>query len=515
MFEKVLIANRGEIACRIIRTCRKLGIKTVAVFSEADVDALHVRMADEAYFIGPALAVESYLNIVKVIEVAKISGAEAIHPGYGFLSENAAFAVACREAGIKFIGPAPHVLESMGDKIKARYLATKAGVPVITGTDTEVTDRRALKIAKEIGFPLMVKAASGGGGIGMQIVSNVKELDPLIKRARRLADSAFGSASLYFERYLERASHIEVQILADEKNNVVHLWERDCSVQRRNQKVIEVAPSMKLDSKLRESITGYARKLAKQIGYSNAGTMEFLVSTKGEIFFLELNKRLQVEHGISEMITGIDLVEMQLHIAAGGTLPFKQKDIKAKGFAIEARVYAEDPETFLPSPGTITNVSEPAASEFVRIDSCMYSGSEVSVYYDPLLAKVMCWGPTYNDARIRLLDTLDHLIVDGVTTNIPFLRRLLNSEQFIAGNYDTWLVSDILSANGAQSEGVELGSAEDKRLAAAAAVAIFTDRDKRLGYSFETSGRSGMAPWKLHGRIGQLASRSVHRGRRH
>ena len=511
MFSKVLIANRGEIACRVIRTCQNLGVGTVAVYSEADSSALHVRMADEAYLLGPAPPSESYLNIVKIIELAVNSGAEAVHPGYGFLSENAAFAVACREAGIKFIGPSPEVLETMGDKLIARKLARKAGLPMLPGTNTGVTDKNALKRAKKLGFPLMVKAAEGGGGIGIQIVYSPDELEPILERARHQAENSFGSDRLYFERYLEHASHIEVQVLADERNKMVHLLERDCSVQRRNQKILEVSPSIKLTSKQRKSITKYAVKLAKQVAYASAGTVEFLVSTDGEIYFLEMNKRLQVEHGITEMITGIDLVEMQLRIAAGEGLPFKQKSIKSYGYAMEARIYAEDPDTFLPSAGTITALHEPEVDEFIRIDGCTYPGYEVGIYYDPLLAKLLCWGETREEARTRLDNALAEYLVEGVSTNIPFLRRIVNSEEFVSGRYDTWLVSNLQEAGQDSLITFETEKqVDEKELAAAMAVALLT-AGTELAQPLQGTNGPGTSPWKIYGRSEQMASRQVGR----
>ena len=508
MFNKILVANRGEIACRIIRSCQRLGVQTVAVYSEADKDALHVRMADEAYLLGLPPPSESYLNIVKIVEAAETSGAEAIHPGYGFLSENAAFAVACRKAGIKFIGPQPEVMENMGDKVMARKLAKKAGIPVIPGTNTAVGDRNALKQAKKLGFPLMVKAAAGGGGIGMQIVHSAEELEPIIARARHQAKNSFGSRRLYFERYLEHASHIEVQILADERKKTIHLFERDCSVQRRNQKILEITPSIKLTGKLRKLLTKYALKLSKHVGYTNAGTVEFLVSPKGDIYFLEMNMRLQVEHGITEMITGIDLVEMQLRIASGEKMPYKQKDIKSHGFAMEARIYAEDPDTFLPSSGTISALSEPATDEHVRIDGCIGPGYKVDIYYDPLLAKLMCWGETREEARARLAASLENYWIEGVSTNISFLRRVAGSEEFVSGAYDTWLVSKLKSDVDESQDAAELEVEDETRrreLAAVAGVALVAAGNGAL-YTGSNGNEHQVSPWKIYGRSVQMAN---------
>lgn len=509
MFHKILIANRGEVACRIIRTCQAMGIRTAAVFSEADRGALHVRMADEAYYLGPAPPLDSYLNVVKIIETARQAEAEAIHPGYGFLSQNASFVVACQEAGIKFIGPTVEVMAQMGDKLLAREIAEKAGLPVLPGTNTEVTNRQALKRAKKLGFPLMVKAAAGGGGIGMHIVHSSEELKPIIDRERRLAENAFGSPRLYFERYLEHASHIEVQVLGDEHGKVIHLFERDCSVQRRNQKILEVSPSMKLDSKQRKNLTKYALKLAKSIGYTNAGTVEFLVSTDGDIYFLEMNTRLQVEHGITEMVTGLDLVELQIRVAAGEALPIKQKDVQRNGYAMEARINAEDPETFLPNPGTITGLTEPHG-EFIRVDSCIFPGYEVSTHYDSLLAKVMCWGATREEARERLSGALNEFVIEGVKTNIPFLRRVVSHEDFVAGTYDTWLVSHIMTSPqegfAAPDEGGDRG---DRALAAAIAVALVAS-PREPAPALKNDGH-GVSPWRWHGRSQQMSSRVMGR----
>ncbi|MBM3934188.1 MAG: ATP-grasp domain-containing protein [SAR202 cluster bacterium] len=504
MFSKILIANRGEIACRIIRTCQKMGVKTVAVYSEADLETPHVRMADEAVCIGPASPMKSYLNIKAAIEAAQKAGAEGIHPGYGFLSENSAFAIACRDAGIKFIGPSPEALQTMGDKIQVRQLAKQIGLPIIDGTNSAVSDKQALKRAKEIGYPLMVKAASGGGGIGMHIVRSPEQLKPIIEMGRNVAKSAFGSASLYFERYLEHASHIEVQVLADEKRHYVHMLERDCSVQRRNQKIIEVAPSVKLDANLRKEITGYAIKLAKHIKYTNAGTVEFMVSPEGDIYFLEMNKRLQVEHGITEMITGIDIVEMQLRIASGEALPFTRKGIEAHGFAMEARINAEDPVNFLPSAGRISRLNLPALSDKVRLDTYIYEGYQVGVHYDSLLGKLMCWGENREDARLRLAAALNELQIEGVQTNVPFLKKVVASEDFTSGKYDTWLVSTLLNAEKKAAEAAQEG--RDKALAAAIAVAALSAREASRNGTWEAHGFSPSA-WKTAGMMDQMAGR--------
>ena len=381
MFSKILIANRGEIACRIIRTCRKLGINTVAVYSTPDRDALHVREADEAYFLGEAPPQDSYLNYGKILNAASESGAEAIHPGYGFLSENPTFARLCQEAGVRFIGPGPEVMEKMGDKLLARKLARKAGLPVLPGTDEAVDDHQASERAWELGFPLMVKAAEGGGGIGIHVIESMDELIPLIERTRQVAASAFGSPRLYFERYLKDASHIEVQLIGDEHGHLVHLFERDCSIQRRNQKLIEETQAAKLSPKVRQKVCRWALKLGQKIGYTNAGTVEFLVSAEGQVYFLEMNPRLQVEHGVTEMVTGVDLVELQIRVAAGEPLPVVQKDIKSNGHAIEARIYPEDPDTFMPDAGSITELHLPSGDS-IRVDSALFQGYQVALEYE-------------------------------------------------------------------------------------------------------------------------------------
>ena len=385
MFNKILIANRGEIACRIIRTCRQMGIKTVAIYSDADQKALHVQQADEAYRVGQAAPQDSYLNVELIIEIAHSSGAEAIHPGYGFLSENPLFARRCQESGIRFIGPKPEVMEKMGDKLRARKLAKKAGLPVLPGTDEAVAD--APDRAWALGFPLMVKSAEGGGGIGIHIVENMDELLPIVERTRQVSTNAFGSPHLFFERFLKGASHIEVQLMGDEHGNLIHLYERDCSIQRRNQKLVEESPAAKLSPQMRKKICHLALKLGRHIGYSGAGTVEFLVSSQEQIYFLEMNTRLQVEHGVTELVTGLDLVELQLRAAAGETLPLSQKDAQISGHALQVRVYPEDPKTFLPEVGIVTKLYLPSG-EHVRVDSALGKGYEVTLHYEPLLGKI-------------------------------------------------------------------------------------------------------------------------------
>ena len=437
MFSRVLIANRGEIACRVIRTCRSLGVGTVATYSDVDAESLHVQQADESVPLGQAAPQHSYLNIEKIIEAARRTSADAIHPGYGFLSENPRFARQCEDAGITFIGPRPEVMEQMGDKVVARRLARRAGLPLLPGTNEAVPNKDAAEAAWRLGFPLMVKAAEGGGGIGIQAVMNPEELAPLIDRARQVASGAFGSGRLYFERYLKDASHIEVQLIGDNHGNLVHLFERDCSAQRRNQKLIEETPaSGKLTPQLRRRVASLAIKLGQRIGYNNAGTVEFLVSRDGSIYFLEMNTRLQVEHGVTEMTTGLDLVELQLRVAAGETLPMSQDDIRQDGHAIEARIYPEDPENFLPDAGEITDLHLPTMKD-VRIDSALCDGYTVGLDYEPLLAKVMAWGEDRERAIRTLQRALLELRLVGVKNNVPLLRSMLASKDFTGATHHT------------------------------------------------------------------------------
>ena len=437
MFSKILIANRGEIACRVIRTCQLLGVKTVAVYSDVDANSLHVQQADEAILLGEAAPQHSYLNSTKIIEAAVSTGAEAIHPGYGFLSENPRFARQCEEAGICFIGPRPEVMEQMGDKVIARRLARRAGLPLLPGTDEAVPNEEAAQAAWNLGFPLMVKAAEGGGGIGIQVVMVPEELAPLIERAQQVASGAFGSGRLYFERYLKDASHIEVQLIGDNHGNLVHLFERDCSAQRRNQKLIEETPaSSKLPPQVRRRLASLAVLLGQRIGYNNAGTVEFLVSRDGSIYFLEMNTRLQVEHGVTEMTTGLDLVELQLRVACGEHLPITQDDITQNGHSIEARIYPEDPETFLPDAGEITELHLPTVKD-ARIDTALCDGYTVGLDYEPLLAKVMAWGEDRERAIRTLQRALLELRLEGVKNNVELLRSILSSKEFTDATHHT------------------------------------------------------------------------------
>ncbi len=451
MFNKVLVANRGEIAVRIIRACRELGIETVAVFSEADRNALHVRYADEAYLIGPAPSRESYLRADKIFEVAKKSGANAIHPGYGFLAEREDFAAKCAELDITFIGPKPSSIAAMGDKGKARATVIKAGLPVVPGTEAvgNMTDDDLLGIAPTIGFPLLIKATAGGGGKGMREVKSLEEMPPLLASARREAESSFGDGNVYLEKLVEGARHIEFQIMADSFGNVIHLGERECSIQRRHQKLLEESPSSFLDDELREKMGTVAVKSAQAVDYVNAGTIEFLVDKDRNFYFLEMNTRLQVEHPITEMVTGVDIVAEQLRIARGRQLSYTQDQIKQNGHAIECRINAEDPfNNFMPSTGRITHSLLPTGPG-VRIDTGVYPGFEITPYYDPMIAKLIVWGETRGQAILRMRRALEEYRVVGVRTNIPFHQTLMDSHRFMGGQFDTRFVEERFSMDDA------------------------------------------------------------------
>jgi acetyl-CoA carboxylase biotin carboxylase subunit len=445
---KILIANRGEIAVRILRACRELGLETVAVYSDADRGALHVRHADEAYPIGRSSAQESYLRIDRIVEVAQASGASAIHPGYGFLAENAAFATACEDAGITFIGPTPLAISQMGDKVMARRLMEEAGVPVLPGTPTDLRDEEMMRRAQQIGFPLFVKAAAGGGGKGMRLVEGVDELERSLGAARREALGAFSDDRLYLEKAIPNARHVEVQILADAYGRVVHLGERECSIQRRHQKLIEEAPSPVLDEPLRNQMGRIAVKAAEAVGYVNAGTVEFLLAQDRSFYFLEMNTRLQVEHPITESvvmtsaqgIVRVDIVKEQLRIARGEALRYDQEDIQVRGAAVECRITAEDPfNGFLPMTGRIISVSEPSGPG-VRVDSGIYAGLEVSPHYDPLLSKLIVWGNTRSEAIDRMRRALEEYRIVGIPTSLPFHRAVMDAPAFVEGAYDTSLL---------------------------------------------------------------------------
>ena len=442
MFNKILVANRGEIAVRIIRACREMGIQTVAVYSEADQNALHVDLADEAVCIGPAKAKDSYLNEKNIISATVLKKAEAIHPGFGFLAENSKFAEMCRECHITFIGPPPEVIEAMGDKARARKIMLEAGIPVIPGVNGLLEDyAHALRVADEIGYPLMIKAAAGGGGKGIRIVKSRDELQKAYDTARSEAEAAFGNDGVYMEKYLEQPRHIEFQILADQYGNVIHLGERDCSIQRCNQKIIEEAPSTVLTPELREKMGEAAVLAAKTVGYQNAGTVEFLVDKNGTFYFMEMNTRIQVEHPVTEMITGLDRVQEQMKIAAGQKLNLTQKDIKFKGHAVECRINAENPALgFRPSPGKVSVLLWPGGNG-VRLDSALYHGYEVPSYYDSMLAKLITWGQNRDEALAKMRRALGELVIEGIDTNIDFLFEILNNANYIEGRFDTSFVS--------------------------------------------------------------------------
>ncbi|MFJ8065298.1 acetyl-CoA carboxylase biotin carboxylase subunit [Psychrobacillus sp. NPDC096426] len=441
MFSKILIANRGEIALRIIRTCKDLGIQTVAIYSEADAETLFVRQADEAYCVGKPPVHQSYLNIDEIIRVAKVSGAEAVHPGYGLLSENAVFARKCVEAGLVFIGPLSDIIASMGSKIEARKMMKEAGVPVVEGIDTALDNKeQAREAGREIGYPLMLKASAGGGGIGMQLVNSEEELIKAFEGNKKRAESFFGDGTMFLEKYIADPHHIEVQILADTHGNVIPLWERECSIQRRNQKVVEEAPSPFISEETRQKMLDAAVQAAKHIGYSNAGTIEFLVDREQNFYFLEMNTRLQVEHPITEEITGLDLVEQQLKVAYGERLSLTREEVQRKGHAIEVRIYAEDPKTFFPSPGKITEFQLPQGKG-IRNECAIEAGSQVTPFYDPMIGKLIAWGETRSEACARMKEALENYKVEGIKTNIPMLIETVSHEQFLAGYTTTDFVN--------------------------------------------------------------------------
>ncbi|GFE58291.1 acetyl-CoA carboxylase biotin carboxylase subunit [Geobacter sp. AOG1] len=444
MFHKVLIANRGEIALRIIRACKELGIKTVAVYSTADSESLHVKLADESVCIGPAPSLQSYLNINAIISAAEITDAEAIHPGYGFLSENAAFAEICENCGIVFIGPSAESMRIMGDKISGRQAVIKEGVPILPGTKEGVNDvTEAIRIAKEIGFPVIIKATAGGGGRGMKIVHSPATLPNAFATARAEAQAGFGNPEVYIEKYCEQPRHVEIQILADKHGNVIHLGERDCSIQRRHQKIIEEAPSTVSTPELRKQMGEAAVRAAKAVGYNSVGTMEFLVDKNNNFYFMEMNTRVQVEHPVTEMVTGVDVVREQIRSAAGLKLRYKQTDIKIHGHAIECRINAEDPVKFTPSPGKIVGYHPPGGLG-VRVDSFVYDQYTVLPHYDSLIAKLIVHADNRQDAIRRMARALDEYIIEGIKTTIPFHKRIMANKDFIEGNIDTSFLERIV-----------------------------------------------------------------------
>jgi len=497
MIKKVLIANRGEIAIRVMRSCRELDIQTVAVFSDADRTSLHVRYADEAYHIGPSQSSESYLKIDKIIKAAKKSGADAIHPGYGFLSENADFANRCEKEGIIFIGPPAHSITSMGDKITARETMMDAGVPVVPGTKEAISDENvAVDTAKKIGLPVMIKASAGGGGKGMRLVKNETDIVSSIRAAKSEALSSFGDDSVYIEKYIESPHHIEFQILADKYGNTVHLCERECSVQRRHQKVIEETPSPLMTPELREKMGKDAVAAAKAVDYVGAGTIEFLADNNRNYYFLEMNTRLQVEHPITEAVTGIDLVKEQINIANGEKLRYKQKDISQSGHAIECRIYAEDPDNnFMPSPGLIKHITEPTGLG-VRTDGYVYEGFEIPIYYDPMISKLIVWGETREEAIRRMKRALYEYKITGVKTSINFLERIMDTPDFYKGKYDTHFIED--NHDYLMSDGIECDEASED-IAIIAAFVDYTNKLDKL-QPINLTSKNGNPGWKNYGR---------------
>jgi acetyl-CoA carboxylase biotin carboxylase subunit len=445
MFKKILIANRGEVALRIIFACRELGIRTVAVYSEADENSLHVRFADEEVCIGPARSADSYLNVPNIITAAEVTGADAIHPGYGFLSESVNLAEVCEACHIKFIGPHPQVIRLMGDKARARRVMKKAGVPILPGSDGPIeSEDKAIKAAKDIGYPVIIKATAGGGGRGMRVVRAASEVSHAFKTAQREAEAAFGIGDVYLEKYVESPRHIEFQVLGDHHGSVIHLGERECSIQRRHQKLLEESPSPALSEKMRRRMGGVVIDAAKAVQYTNAGTFEFLMDSDGRFYFMEANTRLQVEHPVTEMVTGIDIVKEQIRIAAGERLSFKQGEVTFTGHSIECRINAEDPETFAPSPGVIHVFSVPGGPG-VRIDTFAHSDCTVSPYYDSLIAKVIVHGRDRQEAIARMRRTLEMTVIEGIKTTIPLHLRILKDPDFVAGKLSTSFMERLLS----------------------------------------------------------------------
>ncbi len=507
---KVLIANRGEIAVRIIRCCHDMGLRTVAVYSDVDRTAYHVRLADEAYHIGPAPSRESYLVGEKIISVARESGADAIHPGYGFLSENARFATMCADAGIVFIGPRPETIALLGDKIAARRTALKAGLPLAPAVESENPTFDSLRAScDKIGYPVLIKAAAGGGGKGMRIAASAADLTEALESAAREAGSAFGDSRIYVEKYLERPRHVEIQIFGDAHGNVAHLFERECSIQRRHQKVIEEAPSTILDTQLRDQMGAAAVAIAKESGYVGAGTVEFLVDKDRKFYFLEVNTRLQVEHPVTELITGIDLVREQIRVAEGHALSFRQQDLRINGWAIESRIYAEDPDNnFMPSTGVLHSYRQPAGPG-VRVDAGVVIGSEISVYYDPMIAKLAVWGSSRDEAIERSLRALSEYRVSGVSSTTGFARTVLDSAAFRRGNLSTSFLADNFPG-GVYDD----NNAERLEIAAIAAAIAQFRAEERVNVS--TNGASPVARennqsatgWKMRGRRDALRART-------
>ena len=500
MFNKILIANRGEIAIRVMRAAREMGISTVAVYSEADRTAPHVFHADEAYLIGPPPSTESYLCVQKIIDTAKASGADAIHPGYGFLAENPKLPEACENEGLAFVGPGAKAMKAMGDKLFAKRTVVSKGVPVVPGTEKPVRDvKEALSEAGNLGYPVILKAALGGGGKGMRLVNSKKEMSKLLELATQEAGSAFGDSTIYLEKFLEKPRHIEFQILGDHKGHVVHLGERECSIQRRHQKLIEESPSTAIDETLRQEMGKAACKAAEAVGYTNAGTVEFMFMGDSTYYFLEMNTRLQVEHPVTEMVTGLDLVKLQIGIAAGEPIPFDSKDVQHLGNSIECRIYAEDPDNnFLPSCGKVETLREPAGPG-VRMESGVYSGYEVPVYYDPLIAKLVTWGRDREEAIARMDRALSEYWITGIRTTIPFHRRTIRDTRFVQGAIDTSFIEE--------TEVVPISERLAELAAMAGAAFTLSDRSKKKERILEDT-PSRESPWKIQGRIEALGGMS-------
>lgn len=491
-FSKVLIANRGEIAMRILRACHELGLSTVAVYSDADRNAPHVRFADEAYHIGPSPARESYLAVEKIIDIARQSGADAVHPGYGFLAENADFARACYDAGLVFVGPPPRAIEVMGDKLTARATVSAAGVPVVPGTEPGLSDQEMLLAAQDIGFPLLVKASAGGGGKGMRPVYAAADLADAIASAKRESLAAFGSDTVYLEKKITESRHIEIQILADVHGDVVSLGERECSLQRRHQKLIEEAPSVFVDEELRQRMGEVAVAAAEAVGYVNAGTIEFLMDRNKNFYFLEMNTRLQVEHPVTELVTGIDIVQEQLRIARGRRLSFTQEDVKIQGWAIECRINAEDPyNNYMPSTGAITTSQLPTGPG-VRVDTGVFPGFQISPFYDSMISKLICYGKTRAEAVLRMRRALEEYRITGVKTNIPFHQRMMDSHRFLSGSFDTEFVENRFSMTDR-----ELPHSME---AAILAVLAYHEQSQRAAQIVRAGSRE-TSQWKWYGRI--------------
>ena len=497
MIRKVLIANRGEIAVRIIRACREMGVKSVAIFSDIDRKALHVRLADEAYLVGAAQAAQSYLNMDRIMEVAKESGADAIHPGYGFFAENYDFVKRVESEGLIFIGPPAEAVKLLGDKVAARKTMRSSGVPIVPGTEVEIgSDDQGASIADEVGFPILIKAVGGGGGKGMRIVREKDQLKSALRAASSEAKSAFADPRIYIEKYLERPRHVEIQILADKFGNVIHLGERECSIQRRHQKVIEESPSPVVDQKMRKAMGEAAVTAAKASGYVNAGTIEFLVDSDRNFYFLESNTRLQVEHPVTEMVTGVDLAKEQIRIASGERLSYQQEDVQWRGSAIECRIYAEDPENnFLPSTGKVHSYWEPSGPG-IRVDSGLYEGAEVSLFYDPLISKLLAWDENRGEAIQRMKRALLEYRISGVATTVPFHLKVMENRKFQAGEIHTHFIEEEFE----KEKPSEAKGEDELRQAIAVFSALLDYQEKKRVKPVLSKGKTEESRWKIEGR---------------